>query len=224
MGIALTYTSQHLEEGFPGNLQVRVCYEINNYNQWSISYEATTDHTTMLNLTQHTYFNLTGHDHRNILNHSFETSASHILLANERQIPTGEFMEIKNTPFDFSSSKAIGEDIDSKNEQLLTSRGYDHYFVLEKTKTNELKYGGSVKDLSGLTMNFHTTEPGFHFYTGNFLDTFIGKEKKRYNMRSGFCIETHNFPDAPNHSHFPSAILRPGTTYKSRTIFQFITT
>lgn len=142
VGIVLSYTSPHLEEGFPGNLQVSVRYELNNYRSWSIAYEIRTDMPTIANVTQHTYFNLAGHDSGSIENHDFETPARHILTTNGRQIPTGQLMEIKKTPFEFWTRKKIRKDIDIPFEQLSAARGYDHYFVLEKERTNILKYGG----------------------------------------------------------------------------------
>lgn len=221
VGIVLSYTSPHLEEGFPGNLHVSVRYELNNYRSWTIAYEIKTDMPTIANITQHTYFNLAGHDVGDIENHELETPARHILSTNARQIPTGQLMEIKDTPFEFWTRKRIGKEIDAPFDQLAAARGYDHYFVLEREHTNILKYGGCIKEPSGLVMDFHTTEPGFHFYAGNYLETFSGKKDRLYHERSGLCIETHNFPNAPNHKHFPSAIIRPGRVYQSRTVFTF---
>jgi aldose 1-epimerase len=222
-GVILAYKSAHLEEGFPGNLTVKVVYTLSDENKWSVEFFAETDQSTLINLTQHSYFNLSGHANGIISNHVLQTPASLYLPATERQIPTGKIDSVVGTPFDFLMERKIGEKIDVQHPQLLVSKGYDHYFVLEKTHTPKMKPACVlIEPIQGIAMKVSTTEPGFHFYSGNFLgETFLGKENKNYHTRSGLCIETHHFPDAPNHSHFPSTLLESGKIFKSRTEFCF---
>ena len=145
------------------------------------------------------------------------------LPATKKLLPAGDVQSVANTPFDFDVSKSIGQQIDSHHSQLVNSLGYDHFFVLEKVHTQSIKKAVSITEpVSGRRMEVLTTEPGFHFYTGNFLPpSFVGKDTKTYSHRGGFCIETHHFPDAPNHPNFPSIVLEPGEQFKSRTEFIF---
>ncbi len=222
IGITLTYTSPDGEEGYPGNLDVTVVYTLQE-NKWSVDFLATTDQTTIVNLTQHSYFNLGGNAKGTIVDHVMKSEASMFLPATEKLMPTGDVAIVQGTPFDFLGGRKIGELIDSKHTQLENSLGYDHFFVLEKVHTPSLKKAATIKDpLSARCMTVLTTEPGFHFYTGNFLaSSFAGKNDAVYQHRSGFCIETHHFPDAPNHPEFPSIILKSGDQFKSRTEFIF---
>jgi aldose 1-epimerase len=223
VGIILTYASPHLEEGFPGNLSVKVTYTLYDTNKWSVDFFAETDQATLVNLTQHSYFNLGGHASGVISDHLFQTNASWYLPTTQRQIPTGEIASVNDTPFDFLKEQPIGERIDSQHPQLITSRGYDHFFVLEKQHSSAFKQACTLTEpITGLQMKIATTEPGFQFYSGNFLsELFSGKNLKEYHTRSGLCIETHHFPDAPNHPHFPSTLLEPGKVFSSRTEFSF---
>lgn len=223
VGLVLAYTSEHLEEGFPGKLVVKVIYTLYDKTKWSIGYYATTDRATLINLTQHSYFNLKGQGNGNICDHYFQTPSPWYLPATTNQIPNGEIGSVKGTPFDFNTTTAIGDRIDSSNAQLLTSRGYDHYLVLEKGHSLALKSAGCLTDCEGLIkMDFATTEPGFQFYTGNYLSECIsGKQSSIYHRRSGLCLETHHFPDAPNHPNFPSTVLLPGQVFNSKTEFSF---
>ncbi|MFM9838221.1 MAG: aldose epimerase family protein [Cyclobacteriaceae bacterium] len=223
VGIVLEYTSPHLEEGFPGNLSVKVVYTLFDANKWSVDFFAETDQATLINLTQHSYFNLGGHASGTISNHLLQTYSPWYLPATQRQIPTGKIDSVKETPFDFLIENRIGEEMDSQHPQLIVSKGYDHFFVLEKEHSLVLKPTCILTEpVSGMQMKVSTTEPGFHFYSGNFLsEIFLGKELKEYHTRSGLCIETHHFPDAPNHSHFPSTLLEPGKIFKSKTEFCF---
>ncbi len=223
VGIILRCASPHLEEGFPGNLSVKVVYTLYDTNKWSVDFFAETDQATLVNLTQHSYFNLGGHAHGTISDHLLQTYSPWYLPTTERQIPTGEIDSVKETPFDFLAESRIGEKIDSQHPQFSASKGYDHFFVLEKENSPVLKPACILTEpISGMQMKVSTTEPGFHFYSGNFLsESFLGKESKAYHTRSGLCIETHHFPDAPNHSHFPSTLLERGKIFKSRTEFCF---
>jgi aldose 1-epimerase len=190
VGIILTYTSVHLEEGFPGNLSVKAVYTLYDTNKWSADFFAETDQATLINLTQHSYFNLGGHANGMISNHLLQAYASWYLPATERQIPTGKIDSVKETPFDFLTARRIGDRIDSQHFQLKTSKGYDHFFVLEKNHSPAMKQACILTEpTSRMTMKVSTTEPGFHFYSGNFLgETFLGKESKTYHTRSGLCM------------------------------------
>lgn len=221
-GIIFKYTSPHLEEGFPGELQLEVIYTLDDEDRWIIEYKAVCDQTTLINLTQHTYFNLSGKPSDSIDGHELKITGNYYLPVDDRQVPTGKLEKVNNTPFDFSSFKKIAQDITQPNEQLLLSNGYDHSFVLEHHHTTALKHAAVVKELSsGRTMDVYTTEPAIHFYSGNFLENVKGKNGIIYNKRAGFCLETQHFPDAPNQPHFPTTILHAGEKFYSKTIFKF---
>jgi aldose 1-epimerase len=221
-GIRFTYTSPHLEEGFPGELTFEVTYTLSDKDTWTVEYKASCDRTTLINPTQHTYFNLTGNPENAIDGHELKIPAQYYLPVNAMQVPTGTIEEVAGTPFDFSLFKEISRDIEVSNEQLTLSNGYDHSFVLEKVHTPLLKHAAIVKEpVSGRKVDVYTTEPAVHLYSGNFLENVKGKNGKVYNKRAGFCLETHHFPDAPNHPHFPSTILKAGEEYRSQTIFNF---
>lgn len=214
--LVLSYKSKDAEEGFPGNLTVKVTYELRG-NQLELSYYASTDKPTVINLTNHTFFNLNGSG--SILGHTLMINANKYTPVNETLTPTGEITEVKGTPFDFRISKPIGETIDLKNEQLKFGKGYDHNYVLNQSK---MMPAASVRgDKSGILMEVYTQEPGLQFYSGNFMQ---GKNKLRTgldNFRTAFCLEAQHFPDSPNHPNFPSTLLRPGEVYKSTTIYAF---
>ncbi|MES2645426.1 MAG: aldose epimerase family protein [Bacteroidota bacterium] len=221
-GIVFKYTSPHLEEGFPGELHLEVIYTLDEQDIWTIEYKCTCNQTTLVNLTQHTYFNLSGHFAGNIDDHELKIFSQYYLPVNKMQVPTGEFMKVDNTPFDFTEFKKIGQDIDVADDQLLLSNGYDHSLVLERIHTPVLKQSAIVKEpLTGRKIELFTTEPAVHFYSGNFLQNVKGKNGTLYNKRSGFCLETQHFPDAPNHPHFPSTVLNAGDEFYSKTIFKF---
>ncbi len=221
-GIRFSYTSPHLEEGFPGTLRLQVTYTLDDADNWIIEYRATTDRTTLVNLTQHAYFNLCGDPMQIVDAHELKINGNYYLPVNEMQVPTGELAPVLNTPFDFSSFKEIGTDLQADNEQLALSSGYDHSFVLKKTPSPGLLRAAVVREKqSGREMDVFTTEPALHLYTGNFLENVRGKNGNPYRKRSGFCLETQHFPDAPNQPAFPTTILRPGEVFYSKTIFKF---
>jgi aldose 1-epimerase len=221
-GIVFTYTSPHLEEGFPGELKFEVKYTLDDSDAWTVEYKACTDRTTLINPTQHTYFNLSGNPSTSIDGHELKIPANYYLPVNSLQVPAGAIAEVANTPFDFRLFKEISRDITIDDEQLLLSNGYDHSFVLEKEHTPLLKHAAIVKEpVSGRKIDVYTTEPSVHLYTGNYLQNVKGKNGVVYNKRSGFCLETHHFPDAPNHPHFPSTVLKAGEEYRSKTVFKF---
>ncbi len=223
VAIVLKYTSPDGEEGYPGNLQITVKYTLYENLKWAVDFSATTDQTTLINPTQHTYFNLSGHANGSITHHTLESPAEFYLPATANLLPIGDIVSVSETPFDFRKQKTIADQIESGHAQLLTSKGYDHFLVLEKSATDELKKAATlVSPEKERKLEVFTTEPGFHFYSGNFLAPSIqGKDNNTYSHRGGLCIETHHFPDAPNHPNFPSIILEPGNVFKSRTEFHF---
>ena len=223
-GVELGYLAKDREEGYPGNLQIKVSYALTDDNEIIVDYHATTDKATPVNLTQHSYFNLAGEGNGTILDHQLHLNADHFTPVDEGLIPTGELRPVKGTPFDFTTAKAIGRDIGQKNEQLKFGLGYDHNFVLNKgDKQGQMTLAATVHEpTSGRFMEVLTEEPGVQFYCGNFLDGRLkGKAGKPYIYRSGFVLETQHYPDSPNQKNFPSTILKPGETYSTKTIYRF---
>jgi aldose 1-epimerase len=221
VGVAFSRTSPDGEEGYPGTLKVRVTYTLTDANELAIDWEATSDKATPVNLTQHSYFNLSGHDSGDILGHLVTINADRFTPVDATLIPTGELAPVQGTPFDFRKPTAVGARIDDVHPQIKMGGGYDHNFVLNRG--DGLGPAASVVDpKSGRTLQVATTEPGVQFYTGNFLDGSLeGKGGAVYHRRNGLCLETQHYPDSPNKPAFPSTILRPGTTYRSNTVFAF---
>ena len=221
-GVAFSYLSKDGEEGFPGNLKVKVTYALTEANELLIDYEATTDKPTVLNLSQHSYFNLAGEGTGNILDHEVMINADRFTPVDSTMIPTGELRPVKGTPLDFTTQTKVGARIDDNYEQLVLGKGYDHNFVING-KAGGLGFAArAYEPTSGRVIEISTDQPGVQFYTGNFLDgTVTGKQGHVYKQRYGLCFETQHFPDSPNHPEFPSTVLRPGETFHSRTIWRF---
>ncbi|NBA88828.1 galactose-1-epimerase [Emticicia sp. CRIBPO] len=221
--LKLSYTSKDMEEGYPGNLKVQVTYTLQKDNSLKIDYSATTDKTTVVNLTNHTYFNLAGDDSRDVLDHEVTLKADKFTPVNSSLIPTGELKDVKGTPFDFTTAHKIGERInDESDDQIKAGGGYDHCWVLNESSTPLKTFATVTEATSGRVMEVSTTEPGVQFYTGNFLNgSVIGRNGKPYTKRSGFCLETQHFPDSPNQPKFPSTTLKPNEVYKTTTIYKF---
>ena len=220
--VVLSYLSKDGEEGYPGNLRVRVTYTLTNKNELRIDYSATTDKATVINLTHHSYFNLLGEGNGNILDHLVTINGDRFLPTDAGSIPTGEPAKVAGTPFDFLKGTAIGARINQDHEQLKFGNGYDHTWVING-RAGTLRHAATVTEPSqGRVMEVWTTEPGVQFYTGNFLDgTLTGKTGKPYPRRSGFCLETQHYPDSPNQPSFPTTTLKRGATYRSTTIYRF---
>jgi len=220
--LELTYLSKDGEEGFPGNLHVKTVYHLTDDNAFEISYEATTDKTTILNLTNHSYFNLSGEGDSYIGDHKLQINADYYLPTNDVAIPFGKPEKVEDTPFDFRLEQTIGECIDIDLIQLIYGNGYDHNFNLNRSGEGLVFCAKAVSPKTGIAMEIHTTEPGVQLYTGNYLDgSFTGKNGHRYPKRSAFCLETQHFPDSIHHSDFPSIVLKPEDKFLSKTVYKF---
>lgn len=216
--VEFSYVSADGEEGYPGTLSVSVEYKLTNGDELIISYKATTDKATVVNLTNHAYWNLGGHDSGEILGHVLEINADKYTVVTEDGIPTGRLRNVKETDMDFRTPVAIGERIENIPGQ---PGGYDHNFVLNRGGDG-LKFAAMVVEPdSGRMMEVFTTEPGIQCYTGNFLDGIAGKGGAKYESRDAFCLETQHFPDSPNNPDFPSVVLRCGEEYTQITVHKF---
>lgn len=220
--LELSYISKDMEEDYPGNLTIKVVYQLSDANELKIEYWATTDATTIVNLTHHSFFNLKGAGNGSINDHILQINAAYYTPVDSGLIPTGEIATVEDLPFDFQQPIAIGERLESKNKQLEYGLGYDHNFVLNQS-LNGLNFAAKILDpISGRVMEVYTNEPGLQFYGGNFLDgSIVGKGGKKYNFRTAFCLETQHFPDSPNKSHFPSTRLNPEEKYYSICVYKF---
>lgn len=221
--IKFRYLSKDMEEGFPGNLEVFISYTLTEKNEIIVAYEAVTDKSTIINLTQHSYFNLSGESSGKILDHKLSIDADYFLPVKKNMIPSGELRLVKETPFDFSISKEIGLEINSKNNQIQIGNGYDHCWVLNNFDGSVRKVADAKSNSSGIQMEVYSDQPGIQLYTGNFLDgSIVSKKKNKYEKNSGFCLETQHFPNSPNEDNFPTVVLNPGEKYDTTTVFKFI--
>jgi aldose 1-epimerase len=222
--IELQYFSRDGEEGYPGTVTLKVKYTLTDKNELRIDYEGTADRTTVLNPTQHSYFNLSGSFTNTILDHQLMLCADQFTPVDQGLIPTGQLVNVENTPMDFRKPVAIGARINDSYEQLLFGKGYDHNWVLRGGPGRVREAAELYEPASGRLMTVYTDQPGIQFYSGNFLDgTARGKGGISYQRRTGLCLETQAFPDTPNKPQFPQVTLRPGEVYRQTTMYQFST-
>ncbi|HYZ64737.1 MAG TPA: aldose epimerase family protein [Acetobacteraceae bacterium] len=219
--VTLAYVSADGEEGFPGRLQTRLTYSIAGQTL-RIEYEATTDRPTVLNLTNHSYFNLGGEGSGDVYDHVVRIWGAEVLETDAASIPTGRFLEVEGTPFDFRTPHAIGERIRVAHPQIVFGLGYDQCFVLDG---RGMRQAAKVMHLqSGRALEVWTDQPGLQFYTGNKLTgALVGPSGRTYRSGDGFCLETQHYPDSPNHPNFPSTVLRPDHVFRSATEYRFST-
>jgi len=224
--VTLSHSSPDGEAGYPGTLDVTATYTLNDKNELSVEYRASTDKPTIVNITNHAYFNLAGEAGRfDVMDHRLTLLADRYTPVDETLIPTGELREVAGTAFDFRDGEPIGLRIrDGGDEQICFGRGYDHNFVVNGA-AGTLRPAARVEDpQSGRIMEVMVTAPGVQFYSGNFLDgTTVGKNGRVYRQGDAFCLEPQVFPDSPNKPRFPSARLNPGDTYVNRMVFRFST-
>jgi len=219
--LELTYLSKDMEEGFPGNLTVKVVYSLTDNNEFKCVYEARTDKTTVVNLTNHAFFNLNGEGSGTILNHLVQIDADSYIPVDAGLIPTGKIETVKGTPFDFTKPETIGKRINDDNQQIKNGKGYDHNFVLNKHDLST-PIATVIGDKSGIKMEVYTEEPGMQFYSGNFMQAKNAMKRGIMDeFRTSFAMETQHYPDSPNQPQFPSTELKPGETYKTQSLYKF---
>ncbi len=218
--LELSYLSEDGEEGFPGNLDFKVLITLTDDNELKITYRATTDKPTVVNVTNHAYFNLAGEGNGDILGHELLVNADHFTPTDQEAIPTGEIRSVEGTPLDFRQLTRIGDRVDADYEQIKFAGGIDHNFVLNKGEDEMGLAAILYEPNSGRMMEVFTTEPGIQIYTANGFSS-VGKGGKKYGTRSAVCLETQHFPDSPNKPEFPSVVLNPGEEFNSVTVYKF---
>lgn len=222
--LILTYRSKDMEEGYPGNLDVKVTYVLTSDNALEIHYHATCDKDTVINLTNHSYFNLSGHASGDILKHQLMIKSNAITENDQFSIPTGKIREVSGTPMDFRKLTPIGDSIETDYDQIKYAAGFDHNWIVNVNGKTPDKIAEVYDTKSGRVMEVYTTKPGVQLYTGNFLDgTDIGKGNVPYNKRNALCLETQFYPNSIKHKHFPSPILKAGEEYNHITTYKFLT-
>ena len=223
--LELTYLSKDMEEGFPGNLKIKVTYSLTDDNSFKCDYEATTDKTTVVNLTNHAYFNLNGEG--DVLGQKLRIYASNYLEGNNQTCPTGAILPVANTPMDFTEGKLIGRDIDTGFAQTtMVGGGYDHCFVIDRARGSSQSICAWVtSEKTGISMKLYTTQPGIQLYTGNFLQDCPTPGKGGVPMQKygGFALETQHYPCSPSHPEFPTTVLRAGKVFRATTTLRFFT-
>jgi len=228
--VEMTYFSPDGEQGYPGNMTVQLVYQLSDSNELSLTFMAKTDQASPINLISHAYYNLSGKP-ENIESHQLKINAEQITEIGEHLIPTGNFINVAGTPFDFNQAKYIGRDIRQRHPQLQLAGGkdkkfggYDHNWVLNHNAESAKPNAELYEEESGRLMQVYTTQPGLHVYSGNFMNgSVVGKSGNKINFRSGVAIETQHFPDSPNHKHFPSTILQPGKVFIEQSVYKFLT-
>lgn len=222
--LKLHYVAADMEEGFPGQLDMTVIYSFSDDDELIIDYKGFTDKTTIVNMTNHGYFSLTGiaNPTPTVDDLICEINADHYVPIDDTSIPLGIIAPVKGTPFDFTTPKPIGQDIDADDIQIKNGAGYDHCFVLNKKEEGELSFAAKITDPNtGRTMEVYTTEPGVQVYTDNWATGYPGQNGATFPRRSAICFEAQHFPDSPNRPYFPSVVLKPGETYTQKTIYKF---
>lgn len=214
-GVVLTLKSEDMEEGYPGCVNIKMTYTLTFDNELVIDYEATTDKTTIINLTNHTYFNLSSMKN-NVLDHLTVLYADNYTPKDKNDIPTGEIASVHHTPMCFLTPHTLGERIAE-----VDGKGYDHNYVVNGCKGDLNIAARLVDNSTGRSLEFYTTEPGFQIYTGNYLDGNLKRDGVAFEENYGVCLEAQNYPDAPNKEQFPDATLKPGDTYKQTTVYKF---
>tara|TARA_R110000744_G_scaffold74005_1_gene147948 strand:- start:1817 stop:3061 length:1245 start_codon:yes stop_codon:yes gene_type:complete len=228
-GVEMRYLSLDGEEGYPGNANVTVLYRLNANNEFTVSFSATSDKTTPVNLISHIYFNLTGNQKRDIEQHELRVDARDLVQVKKGLLPTGKLMRVEGTPFDLTIAATLHERLTSEHEQLKlangqdkTHGGFDHTWVFNRYDGKLQHQVQLYEPDSGRVLDILTTQPGVHVYTGNFMNgSAIGKQGKAMTFRSGVALETQHFADSVNQPQFPSTLLRPGETYSESTVYRF---
>ncbi len=219
--ITFTLESKDGDQGYPGNVIIDITYTLTVDNELQITYDATTDADTIINLTNHSYFNLDGHASGDVLAHKIWLDSESFTRADAQAIPTGEIVNVEGTPMDFRDGRVIGADIDADYEPLVFGSGYDHNWIL-KTDNQYTLIGSLQSEVSGIKMEVYTDLPGVQIYTGNFIDNVVGKGDVVYGRRSGVCFETQYYPDAIHHEDFPSPVVKAGEKYHTVTGYKFM--